>query len=528
MNNSKKTDNSRRIAWSIAIPAIVIILAFSGLIFAFKDQMNQIMTDCFNIVMGGWGWLWLVFCLVCFFFAIWLAFGKFGNMRFGDEKPDTSTFSFFCNLFVFGSSASLVYWVFVEWYMYLAGPPFGAEPYSVEALKWASTYGSFHWGIIPFSSYAVISIAYAFFIYVRKQNTSRVSACCGPLIGRRNADGIIGKVIDCFFLIGIILSNAGYSLGVSVPIVGTFAAKVFGIEHTLALDTGIIVLITIACAIAMYTGLNKGMTIMNDIRVTFFFGLAIFVVLVGPTSFIVNNTIESIGWQAQHMFQMALYTGAADGSGWPQSWTMFFNIMFIAPIVTCGLYYGKLCKGRTVRECVVCIVIASAIGCAIFFWTLGNYSIATYLGDPQTFIAMYNNSPYDAITYVVDTLPGAKIIMVILLAYAFLSTWTYIQSAIYGNAMAAQPNLPDNEEPSKIGRIVWCVVTGIMTIALLYIGGIQTVKNAMVPAGVPMFIIAMLIIIGNYKDMFKIWGKGVPVSQVNEEYFAGKKAKSSD
>ena len=159
---------------------------------------------------------------------------------------------------------------------------------------------------------------------------------------------------------------------------------------------------------------------------------------------------------------MTLYTSAADNSGWSQGWTMFFNIMFIAPIISSGLYYGRLYQGRKVSECVIGTVVASAIGCGIFFWTVGNYSIATYLGDPEAFIAMYNASPYDAIIYVINTLPGGKVILAAILIYAFLSAWTFVQSSVYGNAMAAQPNLPDNEEPSKIGRVGWCILTGTL------------------------------------------------------------------
>lgn len=420
----------------------------------------------------------------------------------------TSFFSFYANLFVWGSSASLVYWVFLEFYSYLSGPPFGVEPFSTEALKWSSSYGAFHWGIVPFSIYAVAGVAYAFFMFVMKRNTSRVGAACEGLIGRKRANGLLGKVLDYLYMVGVILSNSGYSLGVSVPIIAAFAAAVFGISSGIVTQAVIIILITLAMTITIYSGLYKGVTLANNIRVIIFFVLCAFVVVAGPTTFIINNTVESIGWQLQHFFQMTLYTSAADNSGWSQGWTMFFNIMFIAPIISSGLYYGRLYQGRKVSECVIGTVVASAIGCGVFFWTVGNYSIATYLGDPETFIAMYNSSPYDAIIYVVNTLPGGKVILAAILIYAFLSAWTFVQSSVYGNAMAAQPNLPDNEEPSKIGRVGWCILTGIMTLAFLYVGGLQTVKNAMIWAGIPSFIVAIFLIVANFKDMHRVWGKG--------------------
>lgn len=514
-NLSKETDRS--VDWKVVIPAVLTILGFALLIFMFPKAMDSFMTTTFWAINNAFGWVWLLFCLICFFICIWLVFGRYRNKRFGDTKPATSTFAFYANLFVWGSSASLVYWVFLEFYSYLSGPPFGVEAYSTEALKWASCYGAFHWGIVPFSMYAVAGVCYAFFMFVMKRNTSRVGAACEGLIGKKHANGFLGKLLDYLYLIGVILSNSGYSLGVSVPIIATFAAVVFGVSNGYMTQVVIILLITLAMTLSIYTGLYKGVTLANRIRVIIFFALCIFVVLVGPKIFIINNTVESIGWQLQHFFQMTLYTSAADNSGWSQTWTMFFNIMFIAPIISSGLYYGKLYEGRKVGECVIGTVIASAIGCGIFFWTVGNYSIATYLGDPDKFIAMYDNSPYDAIIYVVNTLPGAKIIIVALLIYAFLSAWTFVQSSVYGNAMAAQPNLPADEEPSKKGRVGWCVLTGIMTLAFLYVGGLQTVKNAMIWAGIPSLIVGIVLIIANFKDMHKVWDEGIDPETIRKD-----------
>jgi choline-glycine betaine transporter len=96
--------------------------------------------------------------------------------------------------------------------------------------------------------------------------------------------------------------------------------------------------------------------------------------------------------------------------------------------------------------------------------------------------------------------------MFLFLIYAFISGWTFIQSAVYGNALVSQPNLPANEDPSKFTRLFWCVVTCVLAIAFLYIGGLQTVKNAMVWAGYPTFVISLLILFAFFKDIKKYWG----------------------
>lgn len=505
MEVQKSLNNDRRIDPLISISSLVVVLAFAIAIFLKRDVMDKFLTDTFHFTTFNYGWIFLVYFVITSIMCIWLICGKYAHRTFGDEKPELSTFSFYSMLFTFGSSASIIYWVFIEFFYYLEGPPFGVEPFSLEALRWGSTYGTYHWGMVPFSSYAIVGVAFAYFMHVKKQHTSRISAACSGVIGEKNANGLLGKIIDGFFLVTIIISTAGYSLGVSVPIVATFAEKTFGIPNTLTLKAWILIVVTICCAIAMYTGLNKGMSFICNARVIMFLGVVVYVLIVGPTGFMINNTIESIGWQAQHIIQMSLQTDAIGGSGWPQSWTIFYAVMFTAAAVSSGVYYAKLCKGRTVRESVIGIVVASAVGCAVFFWIMGNYSISTYLCDPETFKAMMAQDPYNAITYVINTLPLSKVVMVIILVYAFISTWTFTQSAIYTMAMVAQPNLPEDEEPSKFGRIAWCVVTGILSLALFYIGGLQTVKNSMVWAGFPAFVICVMIVISNFKDMKKTW-----------------------
>ena len=517
MNNKNKNIGSdgidRSTDFLIAGIATVVALVFAALIFIIPEQMDAMMNAAFGIVNGGTSWLWVIFFVVCMILCVWLCVGKYATKKFGDEAPDMSTFSFYAMIFVFASSASVVYWAFTEFFFYLETPPWNAAPFSIDALHWASSYSAFHWGIVPFSAYAILGVCFAYFVHVQKKDTSRVSAACAGVIGEKNANGFLGRIIDGIFLVGIVISAAGFSMGVSVPIVCTFIEMLFGIENNVMLQGIIIAVVTVCCAAAMYTGLKKGMAMISRIRTYIFFGLCLFVVLFsGNTVFILDNMVESIGWTFQHFIQMTIYTGAVDiaadgvSANWSQNWTVFFYIMMVAAVVSSGLYYANMCKGRTVRESVLGIIFGSTIGNGVIFWTIGNQSIATYLGDPETFKAAFAEDPYNAVSMVLGALPFTEVVVAAFLIYAFISTWSFVQSAIYSMAMVTQPNLPSDEEPSRVGRMYWCVVTGVLALAFLYIGGLQTVKNAMIWAGVPGLIISILIIISQFKDMKVRWG----------------------
>lgn len=504
----------------ISIIATLVAVAFAAAIFIWPEQLDTFLTDAFWVINNNTGFIWEAAMVAAVLICIWLCFGPLKNKRFGDEAPDMSNGKFYAMIFVFASSASVVYWAFIEFFFYLEAPPWGAEPFGYEALKWASTYSSFHWGIVPFCGYALMGAAFAYFVYVQRKGTARVSALCAGLIGEKHANGLVGKIIDAFFLIGIIVSCAGYSIGVSVPIVGTFVEHIFGIPNDIVLQAIIIGIVIVCCVGAMYTGLKKGMAAISTFRAYMFFVLAGFIVVAGGNLFFaLNNTWESIGWQFQHFIQMNFYTDiTGGGNGWPQSWTIFFYVMMIAAMLSSGLYYAKLCKGRTVRQSVGAIVIASALGNAIFFWTIGNHTIATYLGDPEVFKAAMAVDPYNAIFMALEAVPFSNVVIFAFLIYAFISTWTFVQSAIFSMAMVSQPNIPTDEEPTRFNRLFWCVVTGILAIAFLFIGGLQMVKNSIIWAGIPGLVLCVMVVVSQWKDCRVRWlgkdskpKKGLPV-----------------
>ena len=66
---------------------------------------------------------------------VYLAFGPYGNIRFGDEKPEFSKFSWIGMIFTAGIGSSILYWAPQEWAYYFKAPPNGAEALSAEAAE---------------------------------------------------------------------------------------------------------------------------------------------------------------------------------------------------------------------------------------------------------------------------------------------------------------------------------------------------------------------------------------------------------
>jgi BCCT family betaine/carnitine transporter len=78
-----------------------------------------------------------------------------------------------------------------------------------------------------------------------------------------------------------------------------------------------------------------------------------FILIVGPTEFILNTFANSIGMMFQNYLQMSFYTDPISKSGFPQDWTAFYWAwwMFYVPIT--GLFIARISQGRTLRQIIL-------------------------------------------------------------------------------------------------------------------------------------------------------------------------------
>ncbi len=493
--------------FSLLIPTLLVTVCACLVIISFPEASNNFLTAMFNWGTQSFGWAFILFTIGYVGLMLWFIFGPYAHKRLGEGPPDRSTFSWISLIFVGSSSATIVYWAVVEFFYYVQSPPFGAEPFSQEAYIWGSAYGSYHWGVVPFAQYAAMAVLFGFMIFVKKVDTSRVSTACTTVIGERHANGLVGKVFDTFYMTSLLVSGAGLSLGMSTPLVGTLIERVFGIPHNLAMDAVLIIIWTFLFTLTVYTGLQKGMKYIANFRTACILTLLAFIFLVGPTSFIIHNSIESIGTQISNVVRMSTYTDVLGNSGFPQSWTVFYWAFFTSATLTSGLYYGRISRGRTVRQVALGVCFSGAIGAMIFFWVMGNYSISVCMQDEEMFTQLMGKDPYEAILYVWSQLPLKNVVIVAFLFYAFISVWSYMQGISYTLSMVSEKGLLGTEEPGKKNRIFWCALTGLLALTLLFLGGLQTVKNAAVISAIPVLFLSLIATVALLKDMKSIWGE---------------------
>ncbi|WP_407310144.1 L-carnitine/gamma-butyrobetaine antiporter [Desulfosporosinus sp. SB140] len=505
--NTEQENKSKLEPW-VFFPPLIFVAAFVFWIFqSTPKNVASSLKFAFNLVtdkMGGTLEIYVFFLfLLCFYFA----FGPYAKKKLGDEKPEFSTLSWLGMIFTSTAGLGVLTWTSIEFFYYIQTPPFGLKPMSTETYSWALAYPMFHWGFTAWAMNTIFGLVFAYFFFVKKKDAVRPSTACETLIGSKLSKGWLGKLIDALFVIGFV-GGVTTCIGVNVPTVVGLLTKVLGVNESLSSDAVLILSWSVFMAILLYTGLKKGIRYLSDIRVYFGFGILAVILLLGPTSYIINTFTDTLGQLLQNFVRMSLYTDPHFKSGMPQSWTIWYWAWYLALVLQCGIFLGRISKGRTVREYVIGSLAAATAGSWIFFAVFSNFSMHVFTqGTVPIADIMAKYGQGRAIVEIWTQLPLGGFMMAILLVYGYISMQTLLNGATYTLSMVTTKELSGEEEPPKWSRIFWSIVLGVIAIALAYVGGISSAQTTTIIGALPMFFITILILISFFKDIRRTWGK---------------------
>ncbi|MDD9180362.1 MULTISPECIES: BCCT family transporter [Aliivibrio] len=451
------------------------------------------------------GFAYLGLGLAAFFFMIYIVFSDIGQIKLGDpdEKPEFALSSWAAMLFCGGIGASILYWGTIEWAYYYQNPPFQLEAGSEEAVRWAATYGLFHWGPIAWCIYMIPAIPIAYFFYVRKQPVLKVSAALMPVIGEANSFGKLGKVIDVLFIFGL-LGGAATTLGLAAPLINEGISYLFGIPATTGSQILVLMVCTAIFAYSSYMGMDKGIKILSNINFWGALGLLLFVLVCGPTIFMLETGLDSIGRMLSNFFVMATWAEPFGGMGtfedthFPQDWTIFYWAWWLVFAPSMGLFVARISRGRTIKQMVSGAVFFGSLGCSMYFIILGNYGLSLQLSGELDVVGILNSEGATrAIFSVLEQLPFSTFVIAVFTLLCVIFTATTFDSISYILASVVQTNV--TEDPMRWNRLFWAFTLSFMPSALMFMGGLATLQTAAIVGGLPLLVIAVMLMISGVK-----------------------------
>ncbi|HHC7201434.1 TPA: BCCT family transporter [Vibrio parahaemolyticus] len=476
----------------LTIPAIGTVLLIFLVSSIFPEQSQAMANNAMTFVTDWFGWLVQICSLALVGFLLWLAFSKYGDIRLGEGKPEYSNFSFGGMIFTAGVGASLIYWGIGEPMFYLQSPPLFAETNSYTAAAWSVTYSMFHWGITGWAIYCFPAIPFAYAFNVQKRRTLKLSTLCEPVLGK---NPIVGKCVDLLAIFGTLAAFAS-SLALTVTLLSTGAAELFGIENNLLLQGGIILLFVLVLFTVTLVGFNKGISKVSDYTVIAAILFALFVLFSSNAQFVLNNVTDSLGVMLDSFFRMSLWTDPVQKSGFPQAWTQYYWFWYYAYLIMMGLFITRISRGRTIREVILYTISMGALGCAFFISIFGGYAVwAQLLGGYPVQEWMSNGGLTLAVVSLIKTLPANNLVLAVFLLIQFFLMLTTMSSASVATSMLTTNQLSLNGDPDNKVKLMWAGAIALISFSVFLTGGgINTIKSLCVVAGLPMmFIYGVLV-----------------------------------
>ncbi len=450
----------------------------------------QVLVDIKNFISLELGWVYLVGTLAAMGVLAWLAFGRYGSTVLGESKtPEFSNISWMAMLFCAGIGAGLVYWCMIEWAYYIQSPPFGAEPGSLEAQQWASTYGLFHWGFSAWAIYCLPALAIAYPYYKRKSPSLRFSLSIYSFT--KDETHPMARFVDFLFMIALVGGSAT-SLGLSTPMIAALISRLTGAETGIELNMFVVVLTVVLFMTSVWFGLKKGIKMLSNVNLGIAVGILIFVLAVGPTADLIKGAVNSMGIMVDNFWRMSLYTDPYTDSGFVESWTVFYWAWWIAYAPFVGLFVTRISRGRTFREVIVGMLGLGTLGAGVFFMIMGNYAqwVDTTGVAPIAEIVNTDGGPA-GIVATLDTLPYAGIVILLFCILSLIFAATTYDSASYILAAGATMHLPEGVEPARWHRVFWAVAIAIMPVTLIFEGNPDILTTVLLLVAFPLVFVGI-------------------------------------
>ncbi len=483
--------------------SLVVIAALVIPLIAAPEAGQEFLGSLLTLATGKLGWSYLWFTIGAFGVLLYFALGKYAHVRFGgqDARPEFSLPSWIAMLFCAGIGAAVMYWGTIEWAYYYTGPPFGIEPESTQAAEWAAMYGMFHWGFTAWAVYCIPTLPLAYLLWNRKRAVLRLSAACAGVIGQKNADGWIGKIIDILFMFGLI-GGVGTSMGLGTPMLSAGMAELFSVERSFMLDVIVVIIWAMIFGASVYSGLEKGIKRLSDLNLILIIVILGFTFLFGPTVFMLSTFTNSIGLLTQNFIQMSFWMDPIAKGGFPEGWTIFYWAWWIAYAPFMGLFVARISRGRTIRQLIVAEVLGGSFGCWIFFAILGNTSMYYELnGIVAVTEIMANQGAPEAIVATITALPMATLVLVVFVVLAFIFGATTLDSSAFTLASVATVEQEDPSiQPARWHRLFWAFVLAGVSLALMYLGGLKPLQTASIVVALPLMVVLIVMVWS-----FKLW-----------------------
>ncbi len=457
-----------------------MILIFVTLTLVFQATVDDFFSSVQAFIGKYTGWFFVWTMNIILVYVISLLLGRFSGIRLGGAEavPEFTTLSWFSMLFSAGMGIGLLFYGVAEPMFHFVASPL-VEPATAEAARVAMDLTFLHWGLHPWAIYAIVGLSLAFFSFNKGLPLS-IRSVFYPLLGER-IYGPIGNLIDIMATVATLFGVAT-SLGLGVQQVNAGLNHLFGIPQSTLVQMLLILAITLIATWSVVRGIDSGIKLLSQINVYMAVGLMLFVLLMGPTLFIMKALMENIGFYLQNLPQLSTWNETYEATDWQQAWTIFYWGWWISWSPFVGMFIARVSYGRTVGEFIKGVLLVPTFVTFVWITVFGNSAINIEMfGAGDIAKAVQENVPVSLFKLLEHyPLQSVSSLLAVIVVITF-----FVTSSDSGSLVIDIITAGGNPEPPVIQRIFWALLEGAVAAVLLFGGGLVALQTAAITTGLP-------------------------------------------
>lgn len=466
---------------------------FGGL---FTDIASAVFGTLQSLVVDYFSWYYALVVTALLLFTFWLLLSPYRRIRLGkdDDVPQFSRPAWFAMLFSAGMGTGIVFWGVAEPLYHFSDPPSGNGE-SADAARLAMQYTFFHWGLHPWAIYAVFSIAMGYF-HFRRDLPLAPRSLLHPLIGDR-IYGWTGHCVDILCTVGTLL-GVSTSLGLGAMQINSGLSQFTDLSVTTAIQVTIIAVITLVATISVVSGIKAGIKRLSQLNLGLSALLLLFVLLAGPTFFLLETFVGSIALYVQNLPRMSLWVDFTGDGDWQAQWTFFYWGWWLSWSPFVGIFLARISRGRTIREFIITALLVPSAG--TFFWlsVFGGAALHGELFTDNSLISAVREDVAVSLHALLQSFPFSSLSM--MLATLVIIVF-FITSSDSGSLVDDMVTSGGHPNPPKAQRVFWAVSEGAVAGTLLVVGGLTAIQDASISMGFLMSFLLVLICISFTKAL---------------------------
>ena len=479
-------------------PSALVIVIFIAITLIVGEPMNKVFSNIQSSISSFGGWFFVLSVNIFLFFVLYIAFSKYGKIRLGGSKsrPEFSTVAWFAMLFSAGMGIGILFWSVGEPINHFINPP-DAESRSIEAARESMEITFLHWGLHAWGIYALVGMALAFFTFNKKLPLT-ISSVFYPLLGEK-VNGPWGKVINVLAVVATLFGLAT-SLGLGVQQVSAGLTHLFNLPDNLTTQVILITIITFAATGSVVAGLSGGVKRLSQMNMILGAIFLLFMLLVGPTLFVMNSFIQNTGGYIQNFFELSFWTETYKQSDWQSDWTVFYWAWWVSWSPFVGMFIARISRRRTLKEFVLGVLIVPTLLTFLWLSTFGGSAIYLELNSLADIASAVTGNIATSLYVLLEQFPLSAVtsIVGVVLVISF-----FVTSSDSGSLVVDSLTAGGKLDAPIPQRIFWALTEGAVAAVLLIGGGLGALQTAAISTGLPFAVILIILMWSLLKGLQK-------------------------